>query len=176
MTDFKQTTLLVLNAQSGEKSAFDELCKRYYQPSWLFALKLARQPTLADDICQEVWCSVAINIKKLKEPSAFRAWLFSAIYHQFLDQLKKNTRFTELQNDTEYECDPDLDSQIGMIKLINLLDYHERSVIYLFYYEQLSLQDVAIILSVPMGTVKSRLHRARMQLQALLERGEHYEH
>ncbi|MCG7534990.1 RNA polymerase sigma factor [Pseudoalteromonas sp. OOF1S-7] len=158
-----KAALLVLSAQQGNRRAFETLCEAFYQPSWRFAMKLSGQRACADDI----WTSVAKKLGQLKEPSAFRAWVFRAIYRRFISQKQGESRFEDSQPEHAYET-PDLDTSLSILALINQLADDERHCVYLFYLEQMSLRDIANILDVPQGTVKSRLNRARSQLRAMV--------
>ncbi|TMP28175.1 RNA polymerase subunit sigma-24 [Pseudoalteromonas rubra] len=162
-----KAALLVLSAQQGNRRAFETLCEAFYQPSWRFAMKLSGQRACADDICQDVWTSVAKKLGQLKEPSAFRAWVFRAIYRRFISQKQNESRFEDSQPEQAYET-PDLDTSLSILALIHQLGDDERHCVYLFYLEQMSLRDIANILDVPQGTVKSRLNRARAQLHAMV--------
>ncbi|MFY8329011.1 RNA polymerase sigma factor [Pseudoalteromonas sp. ZZD1] len=162
-----QITLAVINAQQGDESAFDSLCRQLYRPSFLFSMKLCKQTDLAKDITQEAWAVVAKDIRKLKEPSVFKAWLFRVVYHKFIDAARKSRNIESFQSD-KHEQATDMTSSneqsIDLLKLINNLPDSERHCIYLFYLEQMSISDIALITGVAVGTVKSRLHRARAQL------------
>ncbi|MDQ9093215.1 RNA polymerase sigma factor [Pseudoalteromonas haloplanktis] len=162
-----QITLTVISAQQGDKSAFNLLCRHLYRPSFLFAMKLCKQTDLAKDITQEAWSVVAKDIRKLKEPSVFKAWLFRVVYHKFIDTTRKNRHLERFQPD-KHEQASDMTSSneqsIDLVKLINSLPDTERHSVYLFYLEQMSISDIALITDVAVGTVKSRLHRARAQL------------
>ncbi|QPB83193.1 sigma-70 family RNA polymerase sigma factor [Pseudoalteromonas rubra] len=162
-----KAALLVLSAQQGNRRAFESLCEAFYQPSWRFAMKLSGQSASADDICQDVWTNIAKKLNQLKEPSAFRAWVFRAIYRRFVDLKQAEHRFEETQPTQAFET-PDLDTSLSILTLINRLADEERHCVYLFYLEQMSLRDIANILDVPQGTVKSRLNRARAQLRAMV--------
>ncbi|MEM5551546.1 RNA polymerase sigma factor [Pseudoalteromonas sp. NEC-BIFX-2020_002] len=166
-----QITLTVINAQQGDELAFNSLCNCLYKPSFLFAMKLSKQTDLAKDITQEAWAVVAKDIRKLKEPSVFKAWLFRVVYHKFIDTTRQSRGYESFQPD-KHEQTRDITSSneqsIDLLKLINNLPDSERHSIYLFYLEQMSISDIALITDVAVGTVKSRLHRARAQLAVWL--------
>lgn len=162
-----QITLAVISAQQGDEPSFNSLCTYLYNPSFLFAMKLCKQKDLAKDITQEAWTVVAKDIRKLKEPSVFKAWLFRVVYHKFIDVTRKDKYIESFQPD-KHEQSIDTthcnEQSIDLAKLINNLPDSERLSVYLFYLEQMSISDIALITNVAVGTVKSRLHRARAQL------------
>lgn len=164
-----ELTLKVLEAQKGCKESFTQVCEFYYKPSFRFAMKLSRHSELAKDITQDTWTTVAKDIKSLKEPSVFKAWLFRIVYRRFIDSQRKQ-KFQSIDESSvpepyEEEHSDDLDIR----RYINQLPESERYTVYLFYFEQMSLSDIAVVSSVAVGTVKSRLFRARAQLATWLD-------
>ncbi|WP_318782646.1 RNA polymerase sigma factor [Pseudoalteromonas aurantia] len=160
-----EIALQVLDAQSGDKQAFSKLCDALYQPSFRFALKLAKQQDFAKDVTQEAWVTVAKDIKSLREPSAFKAWLFKVVYRRFIDAVRKKTDFEPLTDELLANTAPE--QEYDLLNLINKLPDIDRHTVYLFYFEQMTMSDIAIVLGVAGGTVKSRLHRARSMLAQL---------
>jgi len=160
----------VLDAQRGCSIAFSKVCEFYYKPSFLFAMKLSKHPEFAKDITQDAWVTVAKDINSLKEPSAFKSWLFRIVYRRFIDMQRKPKFHSIEDNEVQEPVVEDNCDNSELQKYINQLPEHERYTIYLFYFEQMSLSEIAIVSSVAVGTVKSRLHRARAQLAARLDK------
>ncbi|MEO2281983.1 RNA polymerase sigma factor [Pseudoalteromonas pernae] len=160
------TALLVIEAQRGDKQAFDALCERYYLASFRFAFKLSGCEQNAADITQDVWSKVAKDIRVLLEPSAFKAWLFRAVYRRFIDLTRRHKK--ELLVDTvpeqEVEQFKRVEAGLDLRSLISRLPEVERHTVYLFYLEELTIGDIAAVLETPVGTIKSRLHSARKKL------------
>jgi RNA polymerase sigma-70 factor (ECF subfamily) len=158
--------LLVISAQRGNQTAFSELVK-YYHPSLVrYAFRYCNNQELAKDAVQEMWLSVAKSMRKLTDPRAFRSWLFQSLRWRITDLVRKQGNeesISEVAVDqsVKYELSRDL---LGAIAKLPQL---EQEVIYLFYLEQMTIAEVAIIQSAPKGTVKSRLNRARNNLHNL---------
>ncbi|MBD1584230.1 RNA polymerase sigma factor [Pseudoalteromonas sp. S16_S37] len=160
-----EIAILVLEAQQGNKKSFERLCNALYQPSCRFALKLSGCTAMADDVTQETWVCVAKDIKKLKEPGAFKAWLFKLVYRRFIDAIRQNQYTQPAACEEAYV--PQIDQHYDLLVLINKLPDIQRHVVYLFYFEQMALAEIGAVLEIPIGTVKSTLHRARATLSEL---------
>jgi RNA polymerase sigma factor (sigma-70 family) len=169
--------LLVVRCQLGERSAFDDLIRRWSGSLHRYALKLSNDPELANDLTQDVWVRVIHGIASLREAAQFRPWLFGIAHRTFMDRLR--TRYAmpvETGIDVEMiasidDSGADEDLERTLTTTMALLPMVEREVLTLFYLEELSLADIADALGIPVGTVKSRLFRARTLLrqQILLE-------
>ncbi len=132
-----------------------------------FASNFSGNHALAKDAVQDVWISISKNLVKLEDPRAFKSWVFRALRWRVLDLLKEKSYQFETIEDTNLSVELD-ESKIKLQqlrKIINKLPHRERSVIYLFYLVDLSLAEIALVLEIPVGTVKSRLNRARTSLQ-----------
>lgn len=167
-----ELTLKVLDAQSGCKKSFAYICENYYKPSFRFAMKLSKHPDLAKDITQEAWTTVAKDIKSLKEPSVFKAWLFRIIYRRFIDTQRKHKLQSLEDNAVPEPYQEEESEELDISRYINQLPENERYTVYLFYFEQMSLSEIAVVSNVAVGTVKSRLFRARAQLSNWLNEDE----
>ncbi|QNH11793.1 sigma-70 family RNA polymerase sigma factor [Xanthomonas sp. SI] len=173
--------LLVVRCQLGERAAFDDLIRRWSGSLHRYALKLGNDPELANDLTQDVWLRVIQGIARLREAAQFRPWLFGIAHRTFMDRLR--TRYA-MPVDTGIDVDEiasiddsgaDEDLERTLTTNLALLPIVEREVLTLFYLEELSLVDIADALGIPVGTVKSRLFRARTLLrkQILLEDSTH---
>ena len=173
--------LLVVRCQLGERPAFDELIQRWSGSLRRYALKLADDPVLADDLTQEVWLRAIQGLGKLREAAHFRPWLFGIAHRTFMDRLRvryampmdTGIDLEEMAAAEEIDFDPDVERMLSTS--MAALPILEREVLTLFYLEELSLADIAGALGIPAGTVKSRLFRARTLLrkETLLEEAFH---
>lgn len=169
--------LLVVRCQLGERAAFDDLIHRWSGSLHRYALKLGNDPELANDLTQDVWLRVIQGIARLREAAQFRPWLFGIAHRTFMDRLRIRYA-TPVDSGVDVDeiasiDDSVTDENLGRTLTTNLalLPIVEREVLTLFYLEELSLGDIAYALGIPVGTVKSRLFRARTLLrkQILLE-------
>ncbi|WP_312319010.1 sigma-70 family RNA polymerase sigma factor [Stenotrophomonas sp.] len=163
--------LLVVRCQLGERPAFDTLISRWTPSLHRYALKLAQDRDLADDLVQDVWVKVLRGLRRLREPERFRPWLFGIAHRTFIDRLR--IRYA-LPEDVHVDLDalphPNAGDDPFALHLavhqgLDALPVIEREILTLFYLEDMPHADIAAALAIPIGTVKSRLHRARTLLR-----------
>jgi RNA polymerase sigma-70 factor (ECF subfamily) len=155
-------TLLVLLAQSGDRAALEQLLHDIYAPLRRYIIRLAGV-TLADDVLQETSIQIFRKLPFLREPAVFRPWSFRIASRIAFSHLKRARRWQPLD-----EVPPEqlaaLDPSLGELPdeaFLNLLDHvspASRAVLLLHYQHGLSLEESAVILDIPIGTAKSRLH------------------
>jgi len=167
--------LLAVRCQLGEREAFDALIRRWAQPLRRHVARVAGDAHAADELVQEIWLRVVQGIGRLQEPEKFRSWLFGIAHRRLMDALRERYAAPATEPETaidEFAVDePDPDRELVARELergLSRLPAGERDVLSLFYLEELPLADVAQALAVPVGTVKSRLFRARRQLRLQL--------
>lgn len=166
-----QQDLLVLEAQSGNKKAFECLIT-YLHPQLInFACNLSGNHELAKDAVQDVWISMSKKLSKLEDPRAFKSWIFRALRWRVLDLIKaKSYQFQPIEDtNLSVALDESVIEQQQLRKMIEKLPDRDRSVIYLFYLVELPLAEIAQVMEIPLGTVKSRLNRSRASLQQQLQ-------
>jgi RNA polymerase sigma factor (sigma-70 family) len=171
--------LLVVRCQLGEREAFDELVERWHLPIWRYVRRLVSDDSDAEEITQEVWLRILRGILALGDPAGLPAWIFTIARRTVMDRLRSRYAQPALVPLEEEETsalygteEPDLrwmDEDILEQALLELSPM-EREVLVLFHLRELSLREVAVVLGVPTGTVKSRLSRARTALEQLLRR------
>jgi RNA polymerase sigma-70 factor (ECF subfamily) len=173
----KDDELLAIRCQLGEPAAFDDLISRWHGPLWAFVRRLAGNDDAAGEILQDVWIRVIRGIPRLRDGSKLRAWLFGIARRTLMDRLREQYA-TAPAGDVDVEAiaaEPsveEVDDLAALDDALAGLPLIEREAITLFYLEELSLNEIAETLAVPVGTVKSRLHRARRLLrQAITTRG-----
>jgi RNA polymerase sigma factor (sigma-70 family) len=171
--------LLVIRCQLGEPDAFDALVLRWHTPLSRYIKGLLPSDNLADDVTQEVWLGILRGLPRLREPAALAPWIFGIARRSVMTRLR--TRYAaavEIQVDsldtlegaTEgATTDEDVFDWARVEQQLSRLPVIDREVLVLFYLKEMSLQQIAALLAIPTGTVKSRLHRARTQLRAWLE-------
>lgn len=173
--------LVVVRCQLGERAAFGELVDRWHRPLWSFVHRMVPNPARSDDLAQETWLRVVRGLPGLAAPDRFGAWLFTLARRAVYDELRQSYR--QVDSDplpAAEESGPDtgtddfgrLLDRLELQSALAELEPREREVVALFHFADLPLSDVAEILAVPPGTVKSRLHRARQQLSAVLHHDE----
>ncbi|MEM6724468.1 MAG: sigma-70 family RNA polymerase sigma factor [Bacteroidota bacterium] len=167
--------LLVIDIQSGNRQALNLLAKRWHQRIYQFALKKVSDPEAANDIAQETWMAIQKGIQKLKDPAKFPSWALGITFRKSVDhirylQKKRKEKDQQLPTITEdKESEQQHDRQIQALrKAIRTLPKKQRQTLELFYLDNYNLQEIAAILKIPEGTVKSRLFKARDLLKTHL--------
>jgi RNA polymerase sigma factor (sigma-70 family) len=168
---------LVVRCQLGERQAFDELIERWGAPIWKYARRLTNTDDAADDVSQNVWLRVLRGIHRLRDGSRLRAWLFGIARRTLMDRLRelyaapKVTDIDEIELSAADDPPDGVEADLATVEReLARLPLVEREVLTLFYLRELSLDEVADVLGVPVGTVKSRLFRARRLLRHEIER------
>ncbi len=163
--------LLTLRCQLGERDAFDELIARWHEPVWQYLRGLSGSDDAASDLSQDTWLRVMRGIAALREPARFRPWLFGIARRVAMDRLRLQYQWNVdgeavLDELPAADVDPGLESELATLEAgIASLPMRERETLALFYLRQLSIEEIATLLAVPAGTVKSRLFRARGMLK-----------
>jgi RNA polymerase sigma factor (sigma-70 family) len=166
---------LVVRCQLGERPAFDDLIRRWHEPLWKYIRRVAGQDETANDVAQDVWLRVLRGIGRLRDGSKLRPWLFGIARRALMDRLRAQYA-APAPADVDVDAlaassalDTVEDDLAAMHEELARLPITEREVLTLFYLQELSLAQVAQVLDVPVGTVKSRLFRARRVLRRELD-------
>jgi RNA polymerase sigma-70 factor (ECF subfamily) len=167
--------LLVLRCQAGDEPAFASLMNSFGPKTLGYLRGLIGDE--GDDVQQEVWLTVYRRIRELANPGAFRTWLFRITRHRAIDVLRRRKRERELLVETgddmvadvpaEAEDPPGTDWATLERALAGIPPPH-REVLLLRYREELSYQEIAVVVGCPIGTVRTRLHHAKRKLNAHL--------
>ncbi|MGD0815121.1 MAG: RNA polymerase sigma factor [Verrucomicrobiota bacterium] len=173
-SDSIQDDLLVLQCQQGDAGCFDRLVRRWQQPLLNYAYRVTGDWAVAQDIVQETWLAVIRGLITLKDVAYFRTWLYRIASHKCQDHWRrKQTRqgfAEELQKQPLATGAPPNAERADIDASFRRLPPDSRTVLALMYLEDFSIGEIAGLLSLPEGTVKSRLFHARQQLRQLLEK------
>lgn len=161
--------LLVMDCQAGRAEALNLLISRWQKRLWKHAYRLVGDTEAAWDVTQQSWIGIIKGLPKLDDPANFRAWAYKITTNKAIDWIKKS-RKTEYVGLGEVQDKQHEDKKYSDIKeLLEKLDLEKRTVLTLYYFEQLSISDIGMALNIPKGTVKSRLHNARNELKNLCQ-------
>ncbi len=154
---------------------YEQAVALYHEDLHRFAHSLARNSADASDLTQEAYCRLLTKGEQLHDRTKVKSWLFTTLYRVFLGWKRHERRFPHAELSTvESELPvltPDLvDKMDGGIvtDALQELDEHHRTPLVLFYLQSLSYREIAELLNVPVGTVMSRLSRAKMMLRAVI--------
>ena len=161
----------------AESLDFDNLVANYYEPLYRFAFSLARDEADACDLVQQTFYIWAAKGHQLRDASKVKTWLFTTLHREFLESKRRQSRFQHVDLDSaadELPVAPPLPANrldaAHVIEAMAVMDENYRAPVALFYLQDCSYNEIAEILQVPLGTVKSRLSRGLAQLQQLLAR------
>ena len=151
---------------------FESVVAGYYEPLYRFAISLTRSEADACDLAQQTFYMWATKGHQLRDPSKVKSWLFTTLHRAYLKTRRTQTRFPQCEL-TETDADlpvilPQAARQLDAMQAVEALgrvDEVYRAPVALFYMEDCSYQEIADMLEVPIGTVKSRMARGLAQLK-----------
>jgi RNA polymerase sigma factor (sigma-70 family) len=157
-------------ARSGDRSAFEDLVRRRQSSIRGLMRRFCGDSTLADDLAQQVFLRVWLKIRTLKEAQAFPAWLKKLAVSIWLQYLRKNDALRHADEMFEIEGAGDDANGMGMDldQSLATLPNPVRLCIVLSYHEGMSHREIAELLDIPLGTVKSHINRGTQRLQQIL--------
>jgi len=170
---------LVVLSQSGSSEALDGLARRWTPRLLRYAARVlggsSDDAETAHDVVQEVWIGVIRGLRGLRDPAQFPAWIYGITTRKCADVIRTNIRRRRLDADSaggrsREETGLTPEHQIDLATAIRGLPLTHRAVVHLFYREEMSVEEIASILEIPVGTVKSRLHSARATLREQMNR------
>jgi RNA polymerase sigma factor (sigma-70 family) len=184
--DVTRDAWLAVRCQLGEREAFDALIDRWHGPLWTYARRLTGSDDAAHEVVQDAWLRILRGLPGLRDATRLRPWLFGITRRTLMDRLRGQyvaPRPSDVDPDTLPAEDSGVFSGSGVVSgsgvdeavlLAGLagLPVVEREVLTLFYLRELSMVEVAELVEVPVGTVKSRLHRARRMLRQAIASAE----
>ena len=171
--------LTVLLAQTGDREALDRLYRSIQEPLYRRVFSIAGDRELAEDVVQDVFIIILRKLQWLRSPSHFRAWAFRIAAREAVRAAAKERRTPEAASDDSFAqiADPRPHAPIRAVEFDRLravmseLPPGSRAVLTLHYLDDLPLSEVAQILGLPTGTVKSRLSYGLGLLRARLDTG-----
>ena len=151
-----------------DRSAFHVLYERYANAVYRYALSILRLPHLAEDVLQETMMAVWKGAGSFKGRSKVRTWILGIARNQAHATLRREAKGQRLPaSDPAAETvDPtaSLHTDLRVQEALNALSSHHREVMHLVFFEHLTVKEAASVLEIPEGTVKSRMHHARLTL------------
>jgi RNA polymerase sigma-70 factor (ECF subfamily) len=156
---------------------FDRLVEFYYGPLYRFAMSLTKTESDASDLVQDTFLAWATKGHQLRDKTKVKSWLFTTLHRRFLESQRRVVRFPHLEMDEASDdlpsVEPTLVDQLDAQTIVQMLaevDPQFQAAVALFYLEDYSYNEIATILEVPLGTVKSRIARGLAQLRNLVSK------
>ncbi len=176
----------IINCQNGHTESYYQLVKDYEVPLYRFCYHLTGNEHSAKDLFQETWLKVIKKINLYQSKYSFKNWLFTIASNTYKDQYRRWKKLEKLRVETNQSSEEillnrwdekdNVEDQVLSHELdttlrleVNKLKVHYKMVVVLHYFEGLSQKEIAQILTIPEGTVKSRLNQSRQILRKAME-------
>lgn len=160
--------ILVMDAQTGSVRALEALISRWQKQLWRYAYELTGRTDAAWDITQDGWLGIVRGIRRLDDPACFKPWAYRIVTNKANDWVRREKRRAgpaDLPAKTTGASGPEASTDLR--DLMRQLSAHSRAVLTPHYLEGFAVAEMAGILRIAPGTVKSRLHTARKELRRL---------
>lgn len=183
-SDVDEATLVDLAAVGNDQRAFAELVNRH-QSNLRYSLRqlTSWNEALADDLAQDTFIQAFKQLSNFRQQAKFSSWLYRIGYNTFLQHARKKTLDVQslddnpvLESQVEHAQGFDDDSQLEsselhtkVATLLATLEPERRSVLHLFLHRQNTQSEIAEIMGIPLGTVKTHINRGRVALQQGLQ-------
>lgn len=167
---------IIERIRAGEVNAFEELYAKYKKRAIQMAYLIAGNASIAMDITQEAFVQCYISLNNLREPAYFGTWFYKILTRvawKYIKQEKKHMATDKIEEwikEDEYSQNPYIQSNLSsfMMSQLNKMDYKKRTTLILYYYNELSIKEIAQVMRCCTGTVKSRLNSGRSELKKYL--------
>lgn len=165
----------------GDTNAFSYLVDKYKDMVYTLAMKVVKDKEEAEEISQDSFIKAYKSLSKFKGDSKFSTWLYKITYNNCMDVVKKKARrynITEIDEVVENKLEA-IENTLDSIErnerseiLKHCLDYlpeDEKSILWLFYFKELSLKEIIEVTSLSEANIKVKLHRARKRLLTIVK-------
>lgn len=166
---------LVSLALAGQAEAFGTLIERYDRAVYNLCLRTLREPEEAKDASQEAFFKAFRALRTFRPGAKFSTWIFSIAYHACCDRLNRRRRYSDAEIPDRADPAPGpelqlerLDEASRLRAAIDALPEKYRTVITMYHLQGHQYEEIARVLGLPMGTVKTHLFRAKEQLRKMI--------
>jgi len=196
LIEWTDEELLLAYRDQGNRRAFSELVHRYERELYSYLRRYLNNAEMAEDVFQQTFLQVHLKCSQYEEGRKVRPWLYTVATNQAIDAQRRNRRHRMASLDRRMGADADAEtgalvemleqSEIGPAQAleesergeavraaIEALPEQLRQVVLLVYYQGLKYREAADVVSIPVGTVKSRLHAAIQKLNEVLSKDHH---
>ncbi|MDI3257612.1 MAG: RNA polymerase sigma factor [Kyrpidia sp.] len=170
----------LFGSHDDERQVFEEMWDKMYRHAYM----IVRDSHLAQDVVQEAWIKIWRQIKTLREPDRLGAWATKIVHHTAIDLVRRRQRWNEISSADVYEIEGTQEgpgsegpeevflrktSTDELVHALQQLSDDHRVILVLRFYYDYKYDEMAELLEIPVGVVKSRLHRAKTALKQILE-------
>ncbi len=168
---------LVAKAKTGDTDAFSQLVLRHQRVVYNLAYRFMRNPAAADDMAQEAFLKAFRLLGGFRGACSFSTWLYRVTCSVCLSELDRRKRRAEVElqpwhdsAETQEAPGASNDEAEAIRRAVTQLPPNYAKAVTLYYLNEIPYEQIAEVMEVPMGTLKTWLHRARLQLRALVEK------
>jgi len=184
---FPDDQVLIERSQKGDRGALDSLIRKHERRAYQYAFRLTSNSEEAADVVADAFVRVYSALQNFKGQSAFTTWLYRILTNCYLDLRKKEkSRQTSSLDSTMQTAEGEIERQFeddgpsphllfergererAVQDAVDELPEYQKAMIVMYHAESMSYEEIAEALDLPIGTVKSRLNRARLSLRQLL--------
>ncbi|WP_299668006.1 RNA polymerase sigma factor [uncultured Polaribacter sp.] len=174
--------LIIDKVLQGNSNAFAELVNTYKDLVFSLAIKMTKNKEVAEEVSQDTFIKAYKNLANFKGDSKFSTWLYKITYHNCLDEFKKNERkyktatidedfSLNLKSSDDVLKTIEKEDRAKMMKIcLEELPKEEKTILWLFYFKELSLKEIQTITNFSEANIKVKLHRARKRLLGIVEK------
>jgi RNA polymerase sigma factor (sigma-70 family) len=176
MQTMEQLDDLVRRCQKGDQEAFEAVYREFHSRLKFYIRRLTSSVDHTDDLLQDIWVKVIRKIKGVRDPRAFTAWLYRIARHEVISRYRTDEPSVGLSEEVLESCfsDKEIDfsseDAVAVHQGLDRLKAPQREVLTLFFLEEMSYKDIAQVLDINLGTVRSRLYHAKQSLRRELEK------
>jgi RNA polymerase sigma-70 factor (ECF subfamily) len=173
----KDESLLIHEALQGDSAAFGDLVRRYQDRLYSAVVHIIGCRVEAEDVVQDAFVQAFVNLKSFKHNSKFYTWLYRIAFNVSISHRRRRKPRLSVDQTREATGDEPLDDRSSPSHPLEVAEQQEklqqamqrltedhRTIIVLRHLDEMSYEDIAEVLEISVGTVRSRLHRAREQL------------
>jgi RNA polymerase sigma factor (sigma-70 family) len=166
-------SILIDRILAGEQHLFAQLVNKHKSYAYSLALRIIENKAEAEEVAQDAFVKAFKYLASFQQESKFSTWLYRIVFNTAISYKRKNKiRFSStdsVQAGYWHDALESNDKKKFIAQAISLLPENDQNVIVLFYMQELTLDEVAGIIQLPVNTIKVRVHRARMKLAELLK-------
>ena len=176
-SEYILTQWLVINCQLGDAEALQQLIKIWYPKLLRYAYRQLGDQQKAQDAVQNTFEVVSKTICRIKDPASFAKWVYQILQNKSVDIIRQKQRQNKLSDEYahfqgthagEQQTVGDGSENFEFEQMLNGLEPQLYQLVHLHYLEGFSMIEIGDLLSIPAGTIKSRLHQARKLIQSNL--------
>jgi RNA polymerase sigma-70 factor (ECF subfamily) len=177
--DNLESAILVVRFQRGDRAAFEAIVRMWERRLFYYIRRLARSEEDAWELLQEAWLKLFRSLGSLRDPRTLPAYLYATARNTALSRLR-DQKLQNVAESIDEVCDDSAAIDINAFdhaeevhRALDQLPLAQREVLTLFFLQDLSLEEIAMLVGVPLGTVKSRLHYGKQAVRKIISGDKH---